>query len=207
MSEMKEHQKKAFDFTNDLVKQIITLAVAIITLGAGNLDGLAASNHPCILGAAFIFYAISIIFGLFSLMFLSGHLDLNNTNKYIEQANKAIIDKQPAGTPLEQIAGLQQAATVDTLSVYAPKIKNTMKVQVGAFGLAILSTIIFAIMGLSNIKPDGNKKVYFFQQVGPQDSTVRAGVQGDSIYLNLHPTPPQPARSNRSGNHVQDSAK
>ncbi|MEL7980179.1 hypothetical protein E0L35_05905 [Halomonas sp. ATBC28] len=75
---MEEKTQKAFDFAADLVKQLITLSTAIIALTVTFAKDIFAENGDCFSGwlvAAWITYFLSIIFGVWALMALTGTLD------------------------------------------------------------------------------------------------------------------------------------
>lgn len=82
-----ERIKKAFGFASDTVKQLITLSIAVITVTttfAKDVLGISSSNHKIILIAAWIYYLLSVFFGIWTLMALTGTLEpQNNINSNI----------------------------------------------------------------------------------------------------------------------------
>lgn len=75
---MEEHQKKAFDFAIDLTKQLITLSTAIITITvtfSKVIIGNISDNNRCVLLFGWIFFLLSIVLGLLTLMGITGNLD------------------------------------------------------------------------------------------------------------------------------------
>ena len=114
-----ERLKKAFDFSADLTKQMITLATGIITLTITfNKDFMThPGNGPK--GYAYIawyFFLTSIAFGVLTLAALTGNLDAK--------------DKTAAPT------------------IYAPNIVVLSIVQFLTFGIGMFLTILFAARSL-----------------------------------------------------------
>lgn len=80
---MEENIKKAFDFAADLIKQLITLSTAIIALTVTFAKDIFPESGDCFLDwlvAAWIAYFLSIFFGVWALMALTGTLDPLNAN-------------------------------------------------------------------------------------------------------------------------------
>lgn len=68
---------KAFDFAQDVTKQVLTLATAIIALTITffkNFAGHATYDAKVIMGCSWIAYLVSVILGLWTLMALTGTL-------------------------------------------------------------------------------------------------------------------------------------
>lgn len=83
--ELSERAKKAFDFAADTTKQLITISTAVITLTV-TFSKNVYQNIPSSLIASWIFYFLSILFGVFTLLTLTGTLgkeDSSPTNIYI----------------------------------------------------------------------------------------------------------------------------
>ncbi len=75
---MEESAKKAFDFAGDLTKQLITLSTGVIALTVSFLKGATdgVSNvAQVLLASAWGFYLLSIVFGIATLMALTGRLE------------------------------------------------------------------------------------------------------------------------------------
>lgn len=74
---MHDPANKAFDFAGDLTKQLITLSTGVIALTVSFLkdatDGVSNVAHV-LLAAAWGFYLLSIVFGVGTLMGLTGNL-------------------------------------------------------------------------------------------------------------------------------------
>src|ERR1700752_5246061 len=71
-TEILEYQKKAFDFAADLTKQLITLSTSIVTVSL--LFGEHFPKQSKLALWAWIFFLASAIFGLWTLMALTGIL-------------------------------------------------------------------------------------------------------------------------------------
>jgi hypothetical protein len=69
---MQEYQKKAFDFAADLTKQLITLSTSIVTVSLLFGDHFPRQSRLALW--AWIVYLVSSLFGLWTLMALTGTL-------------------------------------------------------------------------------------------------------------------------------------
>ena len=69
---MQEYQKRAFDFAADLTKQLITLSTSIVTVSL--LFGEHFPKQSLLAVWAWTFYLVSSVFGLWTLMALTGTL-------------------------------------------------------------------------------------------------------------------------------------
>jgi hypothetical protein len=77
---MDEQRKKAFDFASDLTKQLITLATGILAITITfSKDIIKSPLTPrsaiVMMMLAWVVYLLSIIFGLWNLMALTGELE------------------------------------------------------------------------------------------------------------------------------------
>lgn len=72
MVDMTEYQKKSFDFAADLTKQLITLSTSIVTVSL--LFGDHFPKQSLLAVSAWLFYLVSTVFGLWTLMALTGTL-------------------------------------------------------------------------------------------------------------------------------------
>jgi hypothetical protein len=70
--DFEEYQKKAFDFAADLTKQLITLSTSIVTVSL--LFGGHFPKQSRLAPSAWVFYLVSSILGLWTLMALTGIL-------------------------------------------------------------------------------------------------------------------------------------
>jgi energy-coupling factor transporter transmembrane protein EcfT len=172
MPDMTENQKKAFDFASDLVKQIMTLSVAVITLAVGNIDTLSKYGYQSLVTWIFILFILSIFFGLFALMNLTGNLDvhfLKASNKIIDAKNvgrfataneaKAENERRIAQfrekkknrffrlflrRPVKALIK-KDSLKVEDLSIYSGKIRSFTTLTVLSFAIAMGLTTRFAI--------------------------------------------------------------
>ena len=76
---MDDKTKKAFDFAADSTKQLITLSTGMIaltiTFKKEIIRGDLTTGAKCVLSGAWFAYAMAIIFGLWTLLALTGTLD------------------------------------------------------------------------------------------------------------------------------------
>jgi hypothetical protein len=70
--DMQEYEKKAFDFAADLTKQLIALSTSVVTVTL--LFGEHFPKQSRLAFWAWIFFLISTLFGLWTLMALTGTL-------------------------------------------------------------------------------------------------------------------------------------
>lgn len=77
LSAMDEARKKAFDLAAEVHKQLITLATAIITITISfSKDVFGGGQNPiALVKIAWVLYLASILFGIMSLMAITGTLD------------------------------------------------------------------------------------------------------------------------------------
>lgn len=78
---MSERGLKAFDFASDATKLLISLATGVIALTVTFLKNVVPSgdgNTELLLGAAWVLYGLSVLFGLVTLLALAGELDPHN---------------------------------------------------------------------------------------------------------------------------------
>jgi hypothetical protein len=178
MADMNEHQKKAFDFASDLIKQIITLSVAVITLGIGGIDKLNEYDNQFLLKAIFIAFVLAIIFGIAALMNLTGQLDIDT----IEAYNKKIDKKNAKITcPAKRKTHL----IPETLSIYAGKIQFFSVLHVFFFITAIILTCSLALSILNNPKKSKDTKVILLQTINPKDTTLLKNSKVDTLYYKI----------------------
>jgi hypothetical protein len=94
---MKENQKKAFDFAADTTKQLITISTAIITLtvtfSKDILGGAENITKPLLIWT-WVAFICSIIFGVVTLMTLTGTLQPMNKCKNSKQSKTEEIPNE-----------------------------------------------------------------------------------------------------------------
>lgn len=122
MNSFDERKKKAFDFASDSAKQLITLAIAIITVTisfAKDVFKTESSLAKYCLAASWFIYLSSILFGIMALLALTGELEPSSSQR---------VYRPP--------------------SIQTKSIKNTFFLQIGAFLLATFFAIIFGILSI-----------------------------------------------------------
>ncbi len=76
---MDTRTSKAFDFSLEVTKQLVTLAMAILVLTVTFLDttekGPDTSETPWLWVSAWIIYILSVVFGILTMMALTGTLE------------------------------------------------------------------------------------------------------------------------------------
>jgi hypothetical protein len=108
-----EIRAKAFDFAQETTKQMIALAVGILTITATFHDDLAKAKHPpptWSMQWAWICYAVSVCAGAWTLMALTGSLARGNGEPDIYGRNIRL----PSGLQV-----ISFAAGVVLTSIYA----------------------------------------------------------------------------------------
>jgi len=77
---MDEQLKKAFDFAQEVAKQLITLSTAVIAITltySKDFADHASGNTRQLVVFSWYFFLVSILFGLWTLMALTGNLEPN----------------------------------------------------------------------------------------------------------------------------------
>ena len=93
---MDEQRKKAFEFAQEVAKQLITLATAVIAITltySKDFATHATGNTRHLVTFSWYFLLISVLFGLWTLMALTGNLETaaaNNTAPSIRTPNVTI---------------------------------------------------------------------------------------------------------------------
>jgi hypothetical protein len=78
MAEMDRRSEKAFDFAQEATKQLITLSTGVIALTITFLTDVikgAPAGSAGFLQAAWVLYLVSIVFGILTLLMLTGNLE------------------------------------------------------------------------------------------------------------------------------------
>jgi hypothetical protein len=78
MAEMDKTVEKGFDFAQEATKQLIALATGVIALTITFLTDVtktASAGSAGFLQAAWVFYLVSIVFGILTLLMLAGNLE------------------------------------------------------------------------------------------------------------------------------------
>jgi hypothetical protein len=110
--------EKAFDFAQDATKQLIGLATGVIALTITFLTDVVKTAPPGsegFLQASWVMYFVSIVFGVFTLLGLTGSLGAKET-------------------PSE---------AKETLSIYSRNIRFGSIAQIFTFAAALILTLVF----------------------------------------------------------------
>jgi len=111
---MDDQQKKAFDFASDLTKQVITLSSGIIAFTVTfSKDFVKLDSTPksaiWVLTLAWMFYLISIIAGVITLMGLTGQLE-PVAAKSVDKADKSEHTPKITASTIRYCSGAQLIA-------------------------------------------------------------------------------------------------
>ena len=135
--EEKERIKLSFSFAGDVVKQLIALSTAIVTLCVALTDKLfsseAAQSHSIWLLIALGLFVLSILFGLLTMMAMTGTLGKP------EEKNNERTAPNPTGEHTEETE--QEAADVNK-----GNIRTLMFCQLATFFLAIILAVVFVVV-------------------------------------------------------------
>jgi hypothetical protein len=165
---MKENQKKAFDFAADTTKQLITISTAIITLTVSfskDILGGAADSTKIFLIWTWAIFIASIIFGLATLMALTGRLlPMKKSAPTQSVATNAPTAVTPApSSPQLSTPNANQPATGndpdDEIHINHGNIRFFSIAQVLLFSASIIMTGIFGYKSLSTPR-DKHKNAY-----------------------------------------------
>jgi ketosteroid isomerase-like protein len=129
-----EPAKKAFDFASETTKQLITLSTAIIALTITFAKDILLSvpySGKVLLMVAWGTYVLSLLFGLLTLMALTGELQPNN---------KGDASKQPASPP----------EPAKSPSIWASSIRFASILQILMFAVATILIVISGVVSTSN---------------------------------------------------------
>ena len=142
--------KKSYDFAADLTKQMITLSTAIITLCVAFTGKLftseSASANSVWLFWALIAFVISIAFGIFALMGLTGQLAKTTESQSVPPAGQ--VPESNGTNPPEQT---NQNSQTPSLGIYNSTNRITSIVQVFSFiiGLVLAITYVYKASTIS----------------------------------------------------------
>lgn len=132
-----ERIKLSFSFAGDVVKQLIALSTAIVTLCVALTDKLfsseAAQSHSIWLLIALGLFVLSILFGLLTMMAMTGTL----------------------GKPKK--AGEPENTDVNKGTIYQRNIRSLMCCQLLSFFLAIILAVVFVVVAACS-KPNPEEK-------------------------------------------------
>ena len=141
---MNTQNQMAFEFAADLAKQLITLSTVILALTITFTKDLlkrVPSRKLWTLKAAWVGYFLTIVFGIFSLMALTGTLaprTERSESKQVTEKTADLADKPATHHPNE----------VKTIEI-AQSARNYAKVQVLSF---LTATILVIVYGITTLK-------------------------------------------------------
>lgn len=139
--EEKERIKLSFSFAGDVVKQLIALSTAIVTLCVALTDKLfsseAVQSHSIWLLVALGLFVLSILFGLLTMMAMTGTLGTPDKKNHNDGAAKG-PEKQEGG-------GSQEEMDVNEGTIYQGNIRGLMFCQLASFILAIILAMVFVV--------------------------------------------------------------
>lgn len=131
---MDEQRKLAFEFARDTVKQLITLGTAIVALSvtfSKDVVGAPSAWQEGLLVGSWIGFLLSIIFGVWALLALTGSLEAHQLNG----------EDNPPEKPKDGGA--------DAPSIYGLNITLPSLLQIVAFLIALGLTIWFGVESLA----------------------------------------------------------
>ncbi|MFL5788956.1 MAG: hypothetical protein ACJ748_12935 [Flavisolibacter sp.] len=137
---MTDEQNKAFEFAADLTKQLITLATAILTLSVGFLKDITENIKTFdryLLIFIWILFLLSIIFGILTLMALTGNLDP------LSKKNSGVAVQVPP-----------------VLTITSSNVTFTAKFQIILFVIALGATCYFGYLTISKNELSNHKNSY-----------------------------------------------
>lgn len=139
---MEENQKKAFDFAADTTKQLITIATGIIALMvtfSKDVVGSATSSPKILLAWTWAIFIFSILFGILTLMALTGTLQPQSKSK-----SKDLSEEEDNSNI--------------SIDINNGNIRLFSLLQILLFMCAVVMTAIFGYKSLSKVPPANNEK-------------------------------------------------
>lgn len=189
---MKENQKKSFDFAADIVKQLITLSTAIITLSVTFSKDIIGVNNDfpvTLLAISWGLFIFSLFCGILTLMALTGTLQPQKNDNDSDKAKredesskeqKAIITKQIIDEAASKGILLEDIGDSD-FSVYKKNVRLFSGLQILFFIIGLISTAVFGYCLLSKQKVNDHEGQYrIIRKSQLNNDTV---VYIDTLYL------------------------
>lgn len=149
---MREEHKKAFDFASDVTKQLITLSTVIITITITfskdiiTFTDTSAKNY---LFWAWILYILTIFFGIWTLMALTGSLQPMKKQAKKTETNGG--DNSEISESVEEVQDIAQECSINSGNIRVPSI-----LQIVCFIVALSLTITYGYNSLSDSKKLAN---------------------------------------------------
>jgi hypothetical protein len=183
---MEENQKKAFDFAADTTKQLITIATAIITLTitfSKDIIGGADNGPKAWLIGAWAVFILSIIFGVGTLMTLTGTLQpLNKWKAYkaSRQNQQSAIQQGQNPQGASQPSNPNPDVDCTEININNGNIRLLSMLQAISFIAAIIMTGWFGYTSLSTETKD-NKSYTIIRKSLLNNDTSNTYI--DTLYL------------------------
>lgn len=142
---MEDNQKKAFDFAADTTKQLIGISTGIIALMvtfSKDIIGSSIASQKVLLAWTWAIFILSIVFGILTLMALTGTLQpmkRGSAHEEIGEDNKGKIEKDDETEPI----GID-------FDINNGNIRLFSVLQIILFLMAIILTAVFGYKSLSN---------------------------------------------------------
>lgn len=150
--DMKENQKKSFDFAADTTKQLITLSTAIITLTvtfSKDIIGISGNSPKYLLAWTWGIFIASVCFGILTLMALTG--TLQPMPKKEKKKSDVTSENLQAESAIDEKA-------IQDISINKGNIKFLSKLQIFTFVIALIMTVIYGYKSLSGNQPKNETK-------------------------------------------------
>ncbi|QCK16540.1 hypothetical protein [Mangrovivirga cuniculi] len=144
---MKPNEQKAFDFAADTSKQLITLSTAIITLTitfSKDIIGVANISNSSSIFWAWGIFILSVIFGIWTLMALTGSLQPMKNVKTIEESNSSTNDSSN-----------EESITINGLNVKIPA-----GLQILSFIAGLILTVNYGITSINSQKEESQMEAF-----------------------------------------------
>lgn len=144
MDPVTESVKKAFDFASETTKQLLTLSTGIIALTITFAKDILISvpfSAKVFLMLAWIVYVFSLLFGLLTLMALTGELQPPPPKEVAAAADAEKDDKAANG------------AEPRIPSIWAPSIKVASVLQILTFLLATVFVVVSGVLSTVSSGP------------------------------------------------------
>lgn len=139
--EEKERIKLSFSFAGDVVKQLIALSTAIVTLCVALTDKLfsseAAQYHSIWLLIALGLFVLSILFGLLTMIAMTGTLGKPEKENNDEATDDADVQEKNRE---------QEELDVNKRTIYQGNIRVLMLCQLATFFGAIIFAVVFVLV-------------------------------------------------------------
>lgn len=166
---MKENEKKAFDFAADTTKQLIGISTGIIALMVTFSKDIIGNNivsPKSLLAWTWGIFIVSIVFGVLTLMALTGTLQPMK-----KESKDEVPENKPEPTNIE-------------LDINNGNIRLFSSLQILFFLIAIVLTAVFGYKSLnnSNSEVDKNAKFPIIRKSYFNNDTTT--IYTDTIYIN-----------------------